>query len=263
LVQVLKGQQDADYLAEVPLIALMFLVLVWHGRRRLAAMQDRLAAMEELQRISRENLRLLEQQRQFLQDASHELGTPITVAPGHTELIQQAVTDQVVAEDARVVAGELAQLRRLAQRLLLLASAGSPDFLRPAPVEAGTAVLDSVDRWGHVPRRWRLGDLAEATVLADRDRLAVALDALLENAAAHTTAEDRIEVSARLDDGCVVFAVTDVGCGIPAAELDPDLRPARPCHAVPQPRGGRVRAGPAHRADHRRSAPRLGPGPQR
>ena len=31
-VQVLKGQQDADYLAEVPLIAVMFLVMVWHGR---------------------------------------------------------------------------------------------------------------------------------------------------------------------------------------------------------------------------------------
>src|SRR6185437_15398947 len=34
VVQVIKGQQDADYLAEVPLIALMFLVMVWHGRRR-------------------------------------------------------------------------------------------------------------------------------------------------------------------------------------------------------------------------------------
>jgi signal transduction histidine kinase len=220
LVQVLKGQQDADYLAEVPLIALMFLVMVWHGRRRLAAMQDRLAAMEELQRISRENLRLLEQQRQFLQDASHELGTPITVALGHAELIQQAVTDQVIAEDVRVVAGELARLGRLAQRLLLLASAGSPDFLHPEPVEAGTVILDLMDRWGHMPRRWRLGELAEATVLADRDRLAVALDALLENAVTHTTADDRIEVSARLDDGCAVFAVTDAGCGIPAAELD-------------------------------------------
>src|SRR5215469_3582327 len=42
-VQVLKGQQDADYLAEVPLIALMFLVMVWHGRRRLAATEERLA----------------------------------------------------------------------------------------------------------------------------------------------------------------------------------------------------------------------------
>src|ERR1700726_1366777 len=76
-VQVLKGQQDADYLAEVPLIALMFLVMVWHGRRRLAATEERLTALEQVQRVSEENLRLLEQQRQFLQDASHELGTPI------------------------------------------------------------------------------------------------------------------------------------------------------------------------------------------
>ncbi len=81
-VQVLKGQQDPDYLAGVPLVALMFLVMVWHGRRRLAAISERLTAMQELQRVSQENLRLLEQQRQFLQDASHELGTPITVALG-------------------------------------------------------------------------------------------------------------------------------------------------------------------------------------
>jgi len=110
-VQVLKGQQDADYLAEVPLIALMFLVMVWHGRRRLAATEERLTAMEQVHRISQENLRLLEQQRQFLQDASHELGTPITVALGHAELIERAATDQAVAADARVVTGELARLR--------------------------------------------------------------------------------------------------------------------------------------------------------
>ncbi|HEX3388576.1 MAG TPA: hypothetical protein VHT94_06035, partial [Streptosporangiaceae bacterium] len=72
VVQVLKGQQDADYLAEVPLIALMFLVMVWHGRRRITAMQQQLAAMKEVQRVSQENLRLLKEQHRFLQDASHE-----------------------------------------------------------------------------------------------------------------------------------------------------------------------------------------------
>jgi len=218
-VQVLKGQQDADYLAEVPLIALMFLVMVWHGRRRVAATEERLAAMEEVQQISQENLRLLKQQRLFLQDASHELGTPITVALGHAELIERAVTDPVVAEDARVVTDELVRLRRLATRMLLLASAGSPDFLHLAPVAVESLVVDALDRWGHVPRRWRLGVVAEATVLGDRDRLSVALDALLENAIAHTATDDRIEVSARLEDGSVVLAVADSGCGIPAADI--------------------------------------------
>jgi signal transduction histidine kinase len=220
-VQVLKGQQDADYLAEVPLIALMFLVMVWHGRRRLAATQERLTAMEQVQRISQENLRLLEQQRQFLQDASHELGTPITVALGHAELIERAATDQAVAADARVVTGELARLRRLTNRLLLLASAGTPDFLHVTPVSADSLVLDALERWGNIPRRWRLGEVAEATVLGDSDRLVAALDALLENAVAHTEPGDTIEVGVRLESGGkVVLAVRDSGSGIPPTELD-------------------------------------------
>jgi len=218
-VQVLKGQQDADYLAEVPLIALMFLVMVWHGRRRLAATEERVAAMEEVQRVSQENLRLLKQQRRFLQDASHELGTPITVALGHAELIERAVTNSVVAADARVVTDELMRLRRLSTRMLLLASAEGPDFLQLAPVPVESVVVDALDRWGHTPRRWRLGPVAEAIVLGDRDRLAVALDALLENAVAHTAPGDRIGVSARLEGLAAVLAVSDSGSGIQDADL--------------------------------------------
>jgi signal transduction histidine kinase len=223
-VQVLKGQQDADYLAEVPLVALMFLVMVWHGRRRLAATEDRLAALEEVQRVSQENLRLLTQQRQFLQDASHELGTPITVALGHAELIERSVTNSVVAQDARIVADELMRLRRLASRMLLLASAENPEFLHLAPVEVESLVVDALDRWGHVRRRWQVGTVAEATVLGDRDRLAVALDALLENAVAHTEDGDRIEVSVGVEAGRAVLSVTDTGCGIGDADLQQIFR---------------------------------------
>jgi signal transduction histidine kinase len=220
VAQVVQGQQDADYLVEVPMVALMFLIMVWHGRRRQAILEERLAAMEEVQRVSRENLRLLEQQQRFLLDASHELGTPITVALGHAELIERAATDKVVADDARVVVGELARLRRLSSRLLLLASAGGPGFLDVGPVGIDSLVIDALDRWGYTPRRWRLGEVAEATVAGDRDRLAVALDALLENAIAHTGPDDLIELSAQLAEGQAVLAVTDSGCGIPEADLD-------------------------------------------
>jgi signal transduction histidine kinase len=220
VAQVVDGQQAADYLIEVPLVALMFLAMVWHGRRRAAALEERLAAMEEVQRVSRQNLRLLEQQRMFLLDASHELGTPITVALGHAELIQQAVTDGEVAEDAHVVVGELGRLRKLAARLLLLASADTPGFLDLAPVAADSIVMDALERWGYTPRRWRLGDVADATVQGDRDRLAAALDALLENAIAHTEPDDLIELSARIEDGNAVFAVADSGCGIAEEDLE-------------------------------------------
>lgn len=218
-VQVVKGKQDADYLAEVPLIALMFLVMLWHGRRLLAATEERLAALEEVHRVTQENLRLLTQQRQFLQDASHELGTPITVALGHAELIERAITNPEAAKDARVVAEELHRLRRLATRMLLLASAGSPGFLHLAPVTVSSLAEDALERWGPTPRKWRLGVMDEVIVLADRDRLALALDALLENAITHTTAGDRIEISTRSQNGQVVLAVTDTGEGIAEADL--------------------------------------------
>ncbi len=220
VVQVLRGQQDADYLAEVPLIALMFLVMVWHGRRRLAAMEERLAAMEEVQRVSQENLHLLQQQHRFLQDASHELGTPVTVALGHAELMERAANGTDLARDARVVAEELRRLGRVASRMLLLASAGGPGFLHTEPVAVESIVGDALERWGYTNRQWRLGEVADATVEADRDRLGLALDALLENAIAHTAAGDQIEISARLEEEHVMLAVSDTGCGIAPADLD-------------------------------------------
>jgi signal transduction histidine kinase len=210
--QVLRGKQDGDYLAEVPLLAAMFVVMVWHARRRQAA-------LEEIRRVSEHNLQLLSQQRQFLQDVSHELGTPITIALGHAELITHAATDQAIAKDARVAVDELLRMRRLANRLVLLASTDSPDFLHLAPVDAAALVMDILHRWSQTPRKWALGSLTEASVLADRDRLTLALDALIENAVDHTDPDGRIELATRHQGDKIIFTVTDSGSGIPAADI--------------------------------------------
>ena len=210
--QVLRGEQDGDYLAEVPLLAMMFVIMVWHARRRQSA-------LAEMKRISEHNLLLLDQQRQFLQDVSHELGTPITIALGHAELIEHAATDQAIAEDARVAVDELLRMRRLANRLLLLAATDGPDFLRSAPVDVAELMVETLHRWSQTPRRWSLGTLAEVSVLADADRLTLALDALIENAVDHTGSDDRIELSARAEGDQVILAVSDSGSGIAVADL--------------------------------------------
>jgi len=210
--QVLRGEQDGDYLAEVPLLALMFMIMVWHARRRLTA-------VEEIRRVSEHNLLLLDQQRRFLQDVSHELGTPITIALGHAELITHAATDQAIAKDARVTVDELLRMRRLANRLVLLASTDSPDFLHPASVDAAELVMETLQRWSRTPRRWSIGALTEAAVRADQDRLTLALDALIENAVSHTELDARIELSARRDGEQISFTVRDWGTGIPSDEI--------------------------------------------
>ena len=210
--QVLRGKQDADYLAEVPLLAAMFMVMAWHAHRRQTA-------MEEIKRVSEHNLLLLGQQRQFLQDVSHELGTPITIALGHAELITHAATDQAIAKDARVAVDELLRMRRLSNRLVLLASTDSPDFLRPVPVDTPELMMETLHRWSQTPRRWSLGSLTETPVQADRDRLTLALDALIENAVDHTEPDGRIELSARRSGEQVVLVVRDWGSGIPATDI--------------------------------------------
>src|SRR2546421_1419911 len=175
LIDVLRGAQPIDEITEVPLMSAMFLVMVWHAQRRLVA-------MDKMQEVSEANLRLLERERRFIQNASHELRTPITVAIGHAELIQRGSDPSRMAADTRVVIEELMRLRRLSDRLLLLATAEDPDFLHRKPIEVEPGLVQALQRWSPTPRQWRLGVTDEAVVDADADRLALAVGALVEEA---------------------------------------------------------------------------------
>lgn len=207
-VDIVRGAQPLDEMTEVPLMSAMFAAMVWHARRRLAV-------MAEMRKVSETNLRLLERERRFIQNASHELRTPITVAIGHAELLRRAHDPVSMADDARVVVEELMRLRRLAERLLLLAAAEDPDFLHLGPIEVEPILVQALQRWTPTERGWRLGETDEAVVRADADRLAMAIDALVENAVKHTKPGDWIELSVRRNHG-VEIAVADSGQGSPS-----------------------------------------------
>jgi len=210
---VVQHAQPADELAEVPLMGAMFLAMVWHAQRRRSAMED-------LRQVSDANLRLLHRERQFIQDASHELRTPITVALGHAELVERASREPERAEDARIVVDELQRLRRLADRLLLLATSEDPDFLSRSPVQVEQLLAAILQRWAPVARRWRLDPIEPATVVGDADRLGLALDALVENAVKHTGPGDEIRLGARRQGDLVAIVVADSGTGMPAGQLE-------------------------------------------
>jgi signal transduction histidine kinase len=213
LIDVHNQLQPIDEITEVPLMSAMFLAMVWHARRRLSADEER-------ERMYAANLRLLEGERRFVQDASHELRTPITVALGHAELLERAAKESEHRADARVVVEELTRLRRVADRLLLLAASEHPDFVHKSRIDVESVVLDALHRWSPVARTWSLGTLEEATVDADPDRLAVAVDALVENAVKHTTESGAITLGLERTDGMAAITVADSGSGIPPRDLD-------------------------------------------
>jgi signal transduction histidine kinase len=213
-VDVLRGAQPADELNEVPLMAAMFWVMMWHGKRRQLA-------TAEYQRISEEHQRLLDTQRRFLQDASHQLRTPITIALGHSELLARNLADNQDKRDINVIVGELNRLRALSERLLLIAASATPDFLQPEPLPLADFASEVIARWqATADRCWQVGRLDQVTVNADRERLSLALDALLENATQHTRRGDTIRLSVVVDNREVAeLVVEDSGAGIAPAEL--------------------------------------------
>ena len=155
-------------------------------------------------------------QRQFLDDASHELRTPITVIRGHLELLRD---DPTRAHTLELVLDELQRMNRMVDELMLLAKAERPDFLTLSEVDLTDLVMESLAKAAALgDRRWVIAEIAEATVSADGQRLTQALMQLCANAVDHTSAGDEIRISSRISDGRFQLSVADTGSGIPDAD---------------------------------------------
>ena len=201
-----------DEVAEVPLMAAMFMTVMWHVHRRQSA-------LEEVKRLAAVEHRLLERERNLVRDASHELRTPITVARGHAELIRQSQKGQV-AEDAAIILDELGHLSRIGDRLLILAAAEHPEFLRRTPVDLERLIVETARRWSATAdRQWRVSAPVKGVLTADEERLQSTLDALIENAVKFTHDDDRIAIVGRHEGSTAVIEVSDAGDGIPPEQL--------------------------------------------
>ena len=217
-LDVYRGSEPFQELTEVPLMAAVFAAMAWSAHRKQAAERSHHV-------ISEQNARLLGDQRRFLQDAAHQLRTPITIALGHAELLADGLArsgDRQGGEDIGVVIDELNRLRRISERLLIIAAAADPAFLHPEHIALDALIADHVRRWRPTADRcWRIGHLDQAVVVADRERLGLALDALLENAVRHTAQTDVIQLSVIRDyPGMPArIIVADTGSGISAGQL--------------------------------------------
>ncbi len=161
-------------------------------------------------------------QRQFVDDASHELRTPITIVRGHLELMGNDPAERVAV--VRLVTDELDRMSRIVEDLLLLAKSQRPDFSRPQPVSVAELTSDidaKVRPLGD--RHWLLEAIGEGTAMVDAQRVTQAVVQLAHNAVQHTAPGDEIRIGSALHPGsddveCVSFWVTDTGPGVPAED---------------------------------------------
>ncbi len=157
--------------------------------------------------------------RQFLDDAGHELRTPITIIRGHLELMGDDPLER--AEVIRLCTDELDRMARMVDDLLLLAKAEQPDFVKlgMTSVPELTSDIDAKVR-AIADRRWILESLGEGDARLDEHRVTQAMVQLAQNAVQHTNPGDEIRIGSALSWDQVHFWVTDSGPGVDQADMD-------------------------------------------
>ena len=160
-----------------------------------------------------------ERERAFVDDASHELRTPIAVLRGEIELALLAADDPGERERSlRSALGEAERLSRLAEDLLLLARERAGALvIREQPVD----LLDLAATEAHrlqqaLGLRIRVSG-APVVVVGDADRLRQLLTNLLHNSAA--AGADTVEIRSSADEAAATLEVADDGPGFPSEVL--------------------------------------------
>lgn len=164
-------------------------------------------------------------QRQFIQEASHELRNPLAVIRTNLEvtLSDPDASPEDLRHTAEVVERSTERMTRLVDDLLLYARNETPTLERQ-PVDAADLVRESAEEF-RVPaesRQLRLESQAAPglMVTGDRNALRQALANLLANATRLAPVGSRVTVRAGREGPWIWMAVDDEGPGIAPADQD-------------------------------------------
>lgn len=205
-------------LSALLLLALAYVYVV-NANRAKARMNRQLADSVEQQRQMTKHIEeLTHTQLQFFTNISHELRTPLTLIAGPTE---QLLEDKTVQGTHRRM---LQMVERNTKILIQLVS----EILDFRKVQNNKAVLKlnrfnlaetlrlSADDFGAVTSRKGItvqvdapADAAQATVIADRDKLARVFFNLMSNAVKYTPKDGTITITLRHNEGSFFFTINN------------------------------------------------------
>ncbi|WP_426594687.1 sensor histidine kinase [Cellulomonas sp. McL0617] len=238
--------------AEIPLMSVLTVLMVWHVRRRQLALAE-LTVMAERDRKRAESTHRLTRL------TSHEMRTPLTIARGYIELLLNREQEPDKVHDLAVVQDELDRLTRVTERLVrVIRLQGDRDVAR---VDMDAILRETAERWTQVADRHWVVEARAGVYEGSAERVRACLDTLIENAVRYTADEDTVRLIGARDADQIAVGVADSGPGL-SDELigvlngspDGDLQPPRDelsqtglglslVRSLVTDRGGRIVAG--------------------
>ena len=181
------------------------------------------AAMNNLLLRMRSTMR---QQSRFVNDASHELRTPIAVIQGYAAMLERwgKTDEKILDEGISAIKNEADHMNYLVEQLLFLARGDSGrTALNKQPVMTDVFLREIYEESLMIDEkhRYRLRDTGEAAeVSIDPGLMKQAVRILIDNAAKYTPEGEEIQLSyGKTEKGSPYLQVQDLGSGINESEL--------------------------------------------
>jgi len=168
----------------------------------------------------------IQQQQQFIADASHQLRTPIAGLQTQAELALRSHSPEEVKEPLNYILRSTTRLSHLIQRLLSLARTDAASSqLVFKPVSLTSLIYDECARWvgPATDKQLELEVLIETQqdqVLGDALMLSEMLNNLLENAIQYTPEQGLLQIRLWQAGQYLLLQVTDSGVGIPTDQKE-------------------------------------------
>ncbi len=166
------------------------------------------------------------QQTRFVNDASHELRTPIAVIKGYVNMLERwgREDEKVLDESITAISHEAEHMNILVEQLLFLARGDSgKTVLKKEDISANDLMREIYEESFMIDEDhpYRFNDCDEKiTVSADPTLLKQAIRILIDNAAKYTNAGDEIILSlGRNKDNRPMFMVEDTGIGMSNSDV--------------------------------------------
>ena len=188
------------------------------GYAELAPLVDAFNALLERARLQRER------EQAFVQDAAHELKTPLAVVAAQAHVLASAHSPEQRHAALAALEQGVQRASHQVNQLLTLAALEQPAPDAPQRIDLVEAVRDLLIELEPLARRrgtdltLQAPDQLHDTV--DADALRSVLVNLVRNAVVHGATPGRVEVLLAREDGTVTLQVSDDGPGIAAAERE-------------------------------------------